>query len=78
MPLALSPYTEDRDLLSPAKINNFDYTEIDGRCPFATHIRKTAPRKLPFVTNEFLDTSVIVRSGIPYGPEVRSQNLICD
>ena len=78
MPLALSPYyTEDSDFLSPAKINNFDYTEVDGRCPFATHIRKTAPRNLtPFVTNEFLDASVIVHSGIPYGPEVRSLNFL--
>ena len=77
MPLALSPYTEDTDFLSPAKINNFDYTEIDGRCPLAAHVRKTAPRNLtPFVTNEFLDASVIVRSGIPYGPEVRSLNFL--
>jgi deferrochelatase/peroxidase EfeB len=77
VPLALSPYTEDRDFLSPAKINNFDYTEIDGRCPFAAHVRKTAPRNLtPFVTNEFLDSSVIVRSGIPYGPDVRSLNFL--
>jgi len=71
VPLALSPYTEDIDFLSPAKINNFDYTEIDGRCPFASHIRKTAPRKLtPFVTKDFLDASVMVRSAIPYGPEI--------
>ena len=73
MPLALSPYTEDKEFLSPAKINNFDYTEPDGRCPFAAHVRKTAPRKLAsFVSSEFLDASVIVRSGIPYGPEVSS------
>ena len=72
MPLALSPYIENRDFLSPAKINNFDYTEIDGRCPFIAHIRKTAPRKLtPFLADEFLDASVIVRAGIPYGPDVR-------
>ena len=77
MPLALSPYIENRDFLSPAKINNFDYTEINGRCPFAAHIRKTAPRRLtPFVTNEFLDASVIVRSGIPYGPDVRCLNFL--
>jgi len=56
VPLALSPYTEDRDFLAPAKINNFDYTETDGRCPFAAHIRKTDPRKLtPFIAKEYLD-----------------------
>ena len=77
MPLALSPYIENDDFLSPAKINNFDFTEIDGRCPFAAHVRKTAPRTLtPFVSKEFLDASVIVRSGIPYGPEVRSLNFL--
>lgn len=79
MPLALCPYVEDQDFLSPDKINNFDYTEIDGRCPFAAHVRKTAPRNLkPIVTSEFLDASVIVRSGIPYGPEVHSLDFLGD
>jgi len=71
VPLALSPYTEDREFLKPAKINNFDYTETDGRCPFAAHVRKTAPRNLtPLVAKEYLDASVIVRAGIPYGLDI--------
>ncbi|CAE6541043.1 unnamed protein product [Rhizoctonia solani] len=40
-------------------------------CPFAAHTRKMAPRNLgPFVSRQFLNASVIIRSGIPYGPEV--------
>ncbi|EFI27470.1 hypothetical protein CC1G_15505 [Coprinopsis cinerea okayama7 len=71
VPLALSPYKEDRQYLHPDKINNFDYSESYGRCPFSAHIRKTAPRNLgPHLTKEFMDASVIVRAGIPYGPEI--------
>jgi deferrochelatase/peroxidase EfeB len=71
VPLALSPYIENTDLLDPEQINNFDYTETIGRCPFAAHVRKTAPRNLePIISKEYLDASVIVRAGIPYGDEV--------
>ncbi|KAK7463479.1 hypothetical protein VKT23_006828 [Stygiomarasmius scandens] len=74
VPLALCPYIEDSDFLDPEKINNFDYTESEGRCPFAAHVRKTAPRNLlPVVGKEYLDASVIVRAGIPYGDEISKQ-----
>jgi len=74
VPLALSPYIEDTTFLDPDKINNFDYTEPDGRCPFAAHVRKTAPRNLlPIVSKEYLDASVLVRAGIPYGDEISQQ-----
>ncbi|KAI3611319.1 hypothetical protein WG66_002137 [Moniliophthora roreri] len=74
VPLALSPYIEDPAYLDPGLINNFDYTEPDGRCPFAAHVRKTAPRNLqPVVSREYLDASVLVRAGIPYGEEISGQ-----
>ncbi|KAK7051605.1 hypothetical protein VNI00_004584 [Paramarasmius palmivorus] len=71
VPLALSPYREDTKYLQPDYINNFDYTEPNGRCPFSAHVRKTAPRQLqPIVSKEYLDASVLVRAGIPYGDEI--------
>ncbi|KAK7038734.1 hypothetical protein VNI00_010619 [Paramarasmius palmivorus] len=71
VPLALSPYREDTKYLQPDYINNFDYTEPNGGCPFSAHVRKTAPRQLqPIVSKEYLDASVIVRAGIPYGDEI--------
>jgi hypothetical protein len=80
-PLALTPYRDDFQYTHPEKINNFDFTRgIDGQspnCPFAAHIRKVVPRNLlPLVQKEYLEASMIVRSGIPYGPEVRIW-LIC-
>jgi len=57
VPLALSPYVEDPTFLDPEQINNFDYTETGGRCPFGAHVRKTAPRNLqPVISKEYLDT----------------------
>lgn len=60
-------------------MNDFDYI-VDGEenptqtlCPFTAHIRKTVPRNLePFATKPFLESTLLVRSGMPYGPEVRS------
>ncbi|KAG6813202.1 hypothetical protein H0H93_013474, partial [Arthromyces matolae] len=71
VPLARSPYREDIKYLHPDLINNFDFTESHGRCPLYAHIRKTTPRDLgPYLSKEFLDSSMIVRAGIPFGPEI--------
>jgi len=93
VPLALSPFIEDPINQRPERINKFDYTEKDGLCPFSAHVRKTAPRNLqPVVSKEFLDASVIVRAGIPYGGEIsdeerkqwktlteeQKENAVCD
>lgn len=73
----MTPYRDNSDFRDPAKINDFDYTTRNRardlpNCPFAAHIRKTAPRNLdPLVQKEYLDAAVIIRTGIPYGPEVR-------
>ncbi|KLO14875.1 Dyp-type peroxidase [Schizopora paradoxa] len=82
VPLALSPYADDPYYLDPERINNFDYKEDgagDGvgrpKCPYAAHIRKTVPRGLdPLVSREFLKASMVVRTGIPYGPEVSDED----
>ncbi|KAG6809521.1 hypothetical protein H0H92_015934, partial [Tricholoma furcatifolium] len=77
VPLALSPYREDTKYLDPKLIDNFNYSETHGRCPFSAHIRKTVPRDLgPYLTKEYLDSSMILRAGIPYGPEITSEERV--
>ena len=45
----------------------------DIRCPFIAHTRKTAPRNLdPYVNKTLLESSLVVRAGMPYGKEVGS------
>jgi len=76
VPLALSPYKEDRKFLKPDLINKFDYTEKFNGCPLFAHVRKMEPRNLqPIVSKEYLDASVMVRTGIPYGPEISKEEL---
>ncbi|KAM0716673.1 hypothetical protein Q7P37_008118 [Cladosporium fusiforme] len=50
--------------------NNFDYEprEVHDKCPFAAHTRKMRPR-----ADLSHDHAVILRRGIPYGPEVTSE-----
>ncbi|KAF8185891.1 hypothetical protein K438DRAFT_1765670 [Mycena galopus ATCC 62051] len=82
-PLARAPYKDDPKLATNVDMNNnFDYrisgvagvspVELTDRyCPFFAHIRKTVPRNLdPYIQRTFLESSMIVRAGIPYGPEV--------
>ena len=62
------------------KLDPRDTNDIPGqfRCPFAGHIRKMTPRKgtsLNLGDTEAddiatLERSMIIRAGIPYGPEV--------
>ncbi|KAF8583284.1 dye-decolorizing peroxidase precursor [Ramaria rubella] len=77
-PVDLAPLFDDPVLAAdPQRNNNFtfahpgeDITSNQTRCPFSAHIRKTAPRA------DFNPTNVnnhIIRAGIPYGPEVSSQ-----
>lgn len=68
--------------LDPERNNDFDYAVLDHPkvspdepsdfyCPFTAHTRKTAPRNLdPYIDRRFLESSVIMRGGLPYGPEV--------
>nr|WAW38284.1 DyP-type peroxidase [Auricularia mesenterica] len=56
----------------PTQNNNFDFqhpgfnfTTDQSHCPFSAHIRKTRPR-----ADLIAPTNSIMRSGIPYGPEV--------
>lgn len=79
VPLALSPYIDDHAFLNDDLINYFNYTERPARtgCPLFAHILKTNPRSvnLEAVPEELVKESVIIRAGIPYGPEVRFQSL---
>ena len=60
----------------PTRNNDFSYNLLfpddqstQDRCPFAAHVRKTNPRS---DLKQFGGTEIrrIVRSGIPFGPEV--------
>ncbi|EED79944.1 predicted protein [Postia placenta Mad-698-R] len=77
-PLATAPYRDDASIpLDEDKVNNFDYTvkgqfgPSDSVCPFTAHTRKTAPRNLdPYLQKQFLESMLVIRAGLPYGPEV--------
>ena len=64
---------DDDDNTALHKSNNFDYEprEVHDKCPFAAHTRKMRPR-----ADLSHDHSVILRRGIPYGPEVSESEKI--
>jgi deferrochelatase/peroxidase EfeB len=64
-PVDENPHHDDDHTLH--KSNNFDYEprEAHDKCPFAAHTRKMRPR-----ADLENDHAVIIRRGIPYGPEV--------
>jgi deferrochelatase/peroxidase EfeB len=49
-------------------------TQVEHRCPFSAHIRKTRPRADLGTPEETVHH--IMRAGIPYGPEGLQQSLI--
>jgi len=69
-PLVLAPTQDDPSLGdNPARNNNFKFTSGDqSACPFAAHIRKMNPRG--DFDDGFISTHMILRRGIPFGPEV--------
>ncbi|KAG9008663.1 hypothetical protein FRB94_013070 [Tulasnella sp. JGI-2019a] len=86
LPLQNFPIRDNKELaktITKPELNNFDFSvnndysaPTDLRCPFFSHIRKTAPRQLePYVQRKFLDSTSIIRAGIPYGPEATSKEL---
>ena len=78
-PVQLAPLMDDPALAAdPQRNNNFNYTEGDGlnsqdRCPFSAHVRKTNPRDDLGLTSPGLLNHLMVRQGIPYGPEVTEE-----
>ncbi|KAF5375741.1 hypothetical protein D9757_008983 [Collybiopsis confluens] len=74
-PIDLAPLADDPVLAAdPQRNNNFDYTHPNfdintdqSHCPFSAHIRKTNPR-----ADQSAISNQIIRAGIPYGPEVTS------
>nr|4W7M_A Chain A, Dye-decolorizing peroxidase [Auricularia auricula-judae]4W7M_B Chain B, Dye-decolorizing peroxidase [Auricularia auricula-judae] len=83
-PIDLTPTADDPALGADAQRNNnftyshagFDLGSDQSHCPFSAHIRKTRPRAdlggslTP--PNLSAGANSIMRSGIPYGPEVTS------
>ncbi|CAE6460769.1 unnamed protein product [Rhizoctonia solani] len=85
-PIPLTPFQDDPELgRDPKRNNDFDYSVhgVEGQssqepsdfyCPFTAHARKMVPRNLgPYFSRKHLAGSSIVRAGIPYGPEVNSE-----
>lgn len=80
-PLPLCPVFDDLELAADqSKNNNFDYSiptipePTDTFCPFTAHIRKVNPRNLsPYLDRKYIETSSILRAGIPYGDELPAQ-----
>ncbi|KAG9012155.1 hypothetical protein FRB90_006848 [Tulasnella sp. 427] len=72
-PLDLSDLTDNTTIAADPEQNNH-FTFSDGtdltRCPVTSHIRKMAPRVSRQEAITKLSTHMIVRSGIPYGPEL--------
>ncbi|KAH7099472.1 dye-decolorizing peroxidase precursor, partial [Auriculariales sp. MPI-PUGE-AT-0066] len=57
--------------LFPTADNVTAATDINTHCPFAAHIRAMRPRKgIPF---DLGTSNMIMRAGIPYGPEVTTE-----
>ncbi|KAF7335655.1 DyP-type peroxidase [Mycena venus] len=79
-PVFLSPKFDDPDLgKDPTRNNNFTFAEPgqnisdptdQSGCPFSAHIRKTRPRADIGLPENVTSNHHIVRAGIPYGPEV--------
>ncbi|KAG8965814.1 hypothetical protein FRC05_002995 [Tulasnella sp. 425] len=86
-PVALRPFRESDDDKKKAEDfewnNNFDYM-IPGEslpsarhCPFSAHTRKVTPRNLGNdYTKKYLESAMILRAGIAYGPEVTQKEKI--
>ncbi|EJD40094.1 DyP-type peroxidase [Auricularia subglabra TFB-10046 SS5] len=74
-PIDLAPTADDPELgADPHRNNNFTYSHAgfdlasdQSHCPFSAHIRKTRPRD---DLAGGAPANSIMRSGIPYGPEV--------
>jgi deferrochelatase/peroxidase EfeB len=64
-PVHENPHSDEDESLHAS--NDFDYEPRDkhDKCPFAAHTRKMRPR-----SDLGHDHAVIIRRGIPYGPEV--------
>jgi Dyp-type peroxidase family len=76
-PVDLAPLADDPALgADPTRNNNFDFSHPNSdiksdqsECPFTAHIRKTRPRA-DLSNNNVINQAI--RAGIPYGPEVSS------
>lgn len=82
-PLSLAPFADDPDLGADSTRNNdFSFNAIfpddqqtQNRCPFAAHTRKTNPRFDLNGQNIPTEKNRIVRSGIPFGPELSQDEI---
>ncbi|CAK5272837.1 unnamed protein product [Mycena citricolor] len=78
-PIQLSPLSDDPALgADPTRNNDFDYSELLGvqnttGCPHSAHLRKTRPRS--DLGNPEDAVHHIMRSGIPYGPEMNTTEI---
>ncbi|KAH9818422.1 hypothetical protein DFH28DRAFT_960296 [Melampsora americana] len=75
-PITLAPIKDDSKLIGA---QNFDYSDEleQQRCPYASHVRKTNPRKgfAGFPPETAILPHLMVRNGIPYGPELTQEEI---
>ncbi|KAF2736410.1 Dyp-type peroxidase [Polyplosphaeria fusca] len=75
-PVRLAPLADDPELGKDEQRNNkFKFSSNSQRsCPFAAHVRKMNPRG--DLDAEIINERLILRRGIPFGPEVTSEEKI--
>ncbi|KAL8787765.1 MAG: hypothetical protein Q9195_007634 [Heterodermia aff. obscurata] len=77
-PIAVTPYIDDPAMgTDPNRNDDFDFDfdqKSQVRCPYAAHIRKTNPRG--DLSLAVTASHRIIRSGIPYGPEVSGKEAL--
>lgn len=74
----MTPTVDDPALgADPARNNDFSFNAVfpndkdtQNRCPFASHVRKTNPRNDLLGLGISTEKNRILRSGIPFGPQV--------
>lgn len=75
-PLRITPLVDDKELADDDQQNNkFKFNPNSQEiCPYAAHIRKMNPRK--DIPKDRLDPHLILRRGIPFGPEVTTEERL--
>ncbi|KAL1597921.1 hypothetical protein SLS60_008409 [Paraconiothyrium brasiliense] len=77
-PIRITPLVDDPILAAdPQRNNKFKFNPKSQEiCPFAAHIRKMNPRKDLANPETSIDPHLILRRGIPFGPEVTTEEKL--
>ncbi|KAJ4301659.1 dye-decolorizing heme-containing peroxidase [Kalmusia sp. IMI 367209] len=77
-PLRITPLVDDAALADdPLRNNKFKFNpNSQEMCPFAAHIRKMNPRKDLTNPENTINPHLILRRGIPFGPEITTEEKL--